>query len=103
MDDVNTFRSKLRSARELRGWTHYGAAQRMVGVGHQQLMNLEGVEGATRETDPSDVTLLTAYEIIRVYWPDVGLEDFVGMGCLLRAAPVDSNASRKLKGYPSPG
>lgn len=66
-------------------------------VSEQQLRNLEGI-GATRDTDPAHVRVETALEIVRVYWPDVDLADFVPYS-LLKARPRDSTSARRLKGY----
>jgi hypothetical protein len=49
----------------------------MDGVTEQQLRNLEGI-GATRTTDPLNVRLGTALAILRTYYGDVTLDDFVG-------------------------
>jgi hypothetical protein len=86
-------------AREKRGWSIFGAACRMRGVSEQQLRNLEQ-RGATRPTDPAHVRVKTACEIIRVYWPDVQLTDFVPDTDLC-AKPANRMALRRLKGYSS--
>lgn len=67
----------LTEAREKRGWTFHRAAQEMRGVTEQQLRNLEGI-GAQRVTDPLNARLGTVIEILRVYHPDVDLDDLAG-------------------------
>jgi len=80
----------------------------MRGVGQQQLINLEHGENAQRQPDPGKVTIAVVSEIVAVYWPDIQLEDFLPgpvvhesrpLGTLLRLAPKDSNAARRLKLY----
>lgn len=85
-------------AREKRGWTFHRAAQHMRGVSEQQLRNIEGI-GAARPTDPLDCKLRTILEILRVYWPDVQLNDLVGEDTLLRVTPSDTAARGKLRVY----
>lgn len=85
-------------AREKRGWTFHRAAQHMRGVNEQQLRNIEGI-GAARPTDPLDCRLRTILEIIRVYWPDVQLNDIVGEETLLRFAASDAPSRKRLRGY----
>ena len=89
--------SQFTEAREIRGWSLTKASNHMEGVSEQQLRNLEGI-GATRDTDPAHVRVQTAMEIIRVYWPDVQLIDFVPDTDLLAKAQ-DRQAERRLKGY----
>jgi len=72
----------------------------MQGVTEQQLRNLEGL-GATRATDPLHVRLGTALEILRVYYPDVPLDTFVGGRTLYRLTPKDQGAKRTLGRYAS--
>ena len=90
-------RNVFTAAREIRGLSLTQAANRMVGVSEQQLRNLEGI-GATRDTDPGHIRVETAFEIVRVYWPDIHPVDFVPRA-LLAFKPIDSSARRKLKGY----
>ena len=70
----------------------------MNGVLPWTLRSLEGLN-PNRSTDGMECKLKTVLEIVRVYWPDVTLEDFAGDGVLLRLAPKDSNSGRKLKGF----
>ena len=93
MESANPFTE----ARTARGWSLTGASNRMQSVSEQQLRNLEGI-GATRDTDPAHVRVETALEIVRVYWPDVELRDFVPASPL-KARPHDTTAARRLKGY----
>lgn len=62
----------LQEAREARGWTINQAAKR-AGVGHQGLENLEA-----GRVKAGDVKLKTALALIRLYWPDVALTEFLG-------------------------
>lgn len=77
----------LTEARRKRNWTFHQAANHMRGVTEQQLRNLEGI-GAQRETDPLNVRLGTALEILRVYHPDVTLDAFCGEKTLFRIHPA---------------
>lgn len=95
----NVFTAARKKRRDSQGksWSFTAAANHMAGVSEQQLRNLEGI-GATRDTDPGHIRVATALEIVRVYWPDVDLEDFV-LGTDLAAKPRSSVARRRLKGY----
>lgn len=86
----------LTQARTKRGWSFHTATQHMRGVYEQQLRNLEG-QGATRTTDPLNVSLKHVLEILRAYWPDVALDDFVGEATGLRLMPTDGEAQRSLR------
>lgn len=77
----------LTTARERRGWSFHEAAAHMNGVTEQQLRNLERI-GSTRKTEPLNVRLGTALEILRVYHPDVSLDDFAGEKTLFRLEPT---------------
>ena len=97
MLDLLTMKNPFTRAREKRGWTFTGAANRMHAITEQQLRNLEGI-GNTRETEPGHVRVETALEIVRAYWPDISLQHFVE-DTDLKACPRDSESRRKLKGY----
>ncbi len=85
------------AARKKKGWTLTKASNHMAAISEQQLRNLEGI-GATRDTLPSNVKVKTALEIIRVYWPDLDLADFV-IDTDLAVKPASPVANRRLKGY----
>ena len=89
----------LRTARLKRGWSIGEAVERMSGIRDQQLRNLEGARGANRDCRPGRVYADTMLEVIRVYWPDVGLDDFMGGRTLLRLVAADHGAERSLKRY----
>ena len=69
----------------------------MRGVAEQQLRNLEGV-GATRDTQPGNIRFATAIEIVKAYWPLVGVDDFIS-DPLLKFKPTRIKAERRLKGH----
>ncbi|MEE9471217.1 MAG: hypothetical protein V3W32_05805 [Gemmatimonadota bacterium] len=97
---------KLKAARERRGLSPYAACQRMIGVGQQQLLNLERRPGAQRTPKTAKVTIHAVVQIVSIYWPDIQLEDFFSSDRpqpLLRFAPLDPNAARKLKGFAPTG
>jgi hypothetical protein len=83
----------LTDARRKRNWSFHQAAAHMRGVTEQQLRNLEGI-GATRPTDPLNVRLGTALEILRVYHPDVSLDAFAGEKTLFRLHPTGRSRDR---------
>ena len=68
----------------------------MNGVEPQQLRNIEGDPTATRQTNLRHLRIETVVELVRVYFPDVGMEDFFGEECLFRVIPRDSNARKKI-------
>lgn len=82
-------------ARERRGWSIYQATQHMVDVYPNTLRTLEGLN-PDRDPGGPDCKLRTVLEIVRVYWPDVQLDDFAGADCLFMAAPRNSRAMRRL-------
>lgn len=88
----------LIAAREKRGWSIYQASERMPRVYRNTLRSLEG-GNPDRDTAGLDCRLHTVLEIIRVYWPDVTLEDFAECEQLVRLVPKDVKAERKLKGF----
>lgn len=63
---------KLVEARERRGWTVNGAAQRTGGVHHHALSKLE-----SGESDPAKLRVATVIELWLLYWPDLKLSDFL--------------------------
>ena len=65
---------KLTTAREKRGWSLTRTA-RETGVPEQSLRNLERI-GHTRETLPSQVTLMTAASLLETF-TELDLADFV--------------------------
>lgn len=82
----------IQDAREKRGWTVYAAAERMLGVSHQSLRNLEASPALGDECK-----VRTMLEIIRVYWPDVTLADFLTRPeCSFKLIPADKKARRQL-------
>lgn len=83
----------LTQARTKRGWSFHVATQHMRGVFEQQLRNIEG-EGATRTTDPLNVSLKHVLEILRAYWPDVSLDDLVGEATGFRLVATNPGALR---------
>lgn len=87
----------IAQARKRRGWSFDRAVQHMRGIYEQQLRNLEG-EGATRPTDPLKVSLKNALEILRAYWPDVSLDDFVGEATGFKLVPTDA---ARLRAHPA--
>jgi hypothetical protein len=70
----------------------------MEGVFPYTLRTLEG-QNPDREPGLDNCRLKTVLEIIRVYWPDITLEDFANRELLIRAVPKDAKAERRLKGY----
>jgi hypothetical protein len=80
-----------KKARMKRGWTHYAASQRMPGVGHYSLVNLE--------RNPSvggEMKLRTAIAIIEAYWPDVTLADLLrDKSCPFKLVPNRQPRSRR--------
>ncbi len=90
---------KLRKARERRKLTFYAAAQHMDGVSQQQLMNLEHYESATRNADPAKVTVQVMAEVVRVFWPDIQLADFLETSpeLSIKITAINSRALRKLE------
>jgi hypothetical protein len=97
---VNRLATALVSARERRGWTIYQTVQRMDGISHWTLRSLEG-DVPDRNTRGIDCRMKTVLEIIRVYWPDVTLDDFVDDDILFKFSPKNVAAERKLKGFMS--
>jgi hypothetical protein len=96
---------KLRAARASRKLSPYAACQRMIGVGQQQLLNLERQPSATRKPKTDKVTIHVVEQIVVAYWPDIQLADFLAVhpATLLRFAPRGPNEARKLKGYAATG
>jgi hypothetical protein len=90
-------RNVFTAARKKKGWTLTKASNHMSGISEQQLRNLEGIS-ATRDTLPENIKVKTALEIIRVYWPDLDLADFI-LDTDLAAKPASPAANRRLKGY----
>jgi len=72
----------------------------MDGISHWTLRTLEGLN-PDRDTKGIDCKLKTVLEIIRVYWPDVTLDDFVDSDLLFKFTPKNTASERKLKGYMS--
>jgi hypothetical protein len=94
----NLLPKKLIKAREKRRLSIWQASQRMNGVYPNTLRTLEGLN-PDRDPAGERCELKTVMEIIRVYWPDVTLEDFTGSPLQMRLVPKDAKSERLLKGY----
>lgn len=90
--------TKLRAARELRGWSILDASKRIGFASHNSLRTLEGLN-PDRDPNGGNCSLTTVLEIIRVYWPDVTLEDFTKTTLLFKIVPKNMKDFRKLKGH----
>jgi len=95
MDSLST---KLRRARESRKLSIWQASQKMDCVHANGLRTLEGLN-PDRSPSGERCELKTVMEIIRVYWPDITLEDFMGRPVSLKLVPKNTAATRSLKGY----
>jgi hypothetical protein len=62
---------------------------------------LRSLEGKNPDRHPAglECKLKTVLEVIRLYWPDVTLEDFAEHELLIRLVPKNAKADRRLKGY----
>lgn len=89
---------KLRAARELRKLSIWQASQKMDGVHPNTLRTLEG-KNPDREPGGDECKLKTVLEIVRLYWPDVTLDDFAQRELLFKLVPKNATAVRRLKGY----
>lgn len=98
MIDKRSLPEKLKTAREMRGWSIHGASERMGLSSHTLLRTLEGLNP---ERDPGgpDCKLSTVLTVVRTYWPDVTLDDFAGEELLFKLVAKDSKTNRRLKGY----
>jgi hypothetical protein len=94
-DRLATALIKARDKRKLSIWQ---ASQKMDGVFPNTLRSLEG-KNPDRNTDGLECKLKTVLEIIRLYWPDVTLEDFADRTLQMRLVPKDAKSERRLKGY----
>ena len=70
----------------------------MDGIGHWTLRTLEGMN-PDRDTRGIDCRLKTVVEIIRVYWPDVTLDDFSETPLHFKLVAKNATSDRKLKGF----
>lgn len=84
--------SAIAKARETVGLTTYRTAQ-CIGISHQAVLNLEGGERATRQTDPGDCKLRTVHDLIVLFWPHIQLHD------LIPDTPFKLTARTKRRGY----
>jgi transcriptional regulator with XRE-family HTH domain len=73
----------LQEAREQRGWTVNQAAKRAA-IGHQGLLNLE-----SGKVKPGDIKLKTALAVVRLYWPDISLGEFLGFDAIMPSVAND--------------
>ena len=64
-------------ARERAGLTIAQAAERMPSLSPQGLRHLEGRTAGREAPDGRDLRLCTVLDVIRVYWPELNLEDFM--------------------------
>ena len=94
----NRLANALVRAREKRRLSIWQASQKMDGVYPNTLRTLEGLN-PDREPAGDECKLKTVLEVIRLYWPDVTLEDFADRDLLIRVVPKDAKAERRLKGY----
>jgi len=94
----NTLPKILRKARAMRGWSIHQASNRMLDVLPNTLRTLEGLN-PDRNPACAECKLKTVLEIIRVYWPDVTLEDFAQRELLIKVVPKNAKANRRLKGF----
>jgi hypothetical protein len=88
----------LIKAREKRKLSIWQASQKMDGVFPNTLRSLEG-KNPDRHPAGFDCKLKTVLEVIRLYWPDVTLEDFAECELLIRLVPKNAKSERRLKGY----
>lgn len=93
-----TLAEKLIKARRIRRLSIWQAAQKMDGVFPYTLRTLEG-QNPAREPRGERCELKTVVEIIRAYWPDITLDDFMDRELLIRAVPKDAKSQRRLNGY----
>jgi hypothetical protein len=98
MPKKNQLPSALKRAREMRGWSIYEASQRL---GFSSTNALRTLEGLNPDRDPGgpNCKLKTVLDIIRVYWPDVDLQDFMDEPILVKATARDPKSLRRLKGF----
>lgn len=94
----NRLATVLVRAREKRNLSIWQASQKMEGVFPGTLRTLEGLN-PDRDPAGDDCKLKTVLEIVRLYWPDVTLEDFTGCELLIRVVPKNAKSERRLKGY----
>ncbi len=81
---------KLRSVRQARGITLYGAAKQMPHTGYGTLHHLEHQNADASPANPSDVTIRTVMDIIDFYYPDIDLGDFVPLHSDLRVQRISN-------------
>ena len=98
MMKLNILPAAMKVARHKRGWSIHEAANRMGFSSHNVLRTLEGLN-PDREPGGADCKLSTVLTVIRVYWPDVTLDDFADEALLFKVVPKDAKANRRLKGY----
>jgi hypothetical protein len=65
---------------------------------HNVLRTLEGLN-PDRAPGGSDCKLSTVLTVIRVYWPDITLDDFVDDVLLFKVVAKGPKCTRRLKGY----
>lgn len=83
-----------KAARDKRNWTIYATSARMKGVSRSSLQRLE----AEPTKIGPELKLRTALEVVRVYWPDVRLEDLgIRKTFPLKIMPRDGAAEKKLR------
>ncbi len=89
--------SALAKARRRRKWSYYEASQRS-GVNRNTIRTLEGAN-PDRKSPGGDTHLRTVLALVKLYWPDITLEDFLEEPSPFRLVPTDSTARRHLKGH----
>jgi hypothetical protein len=93
-----TLAEKLIKARRLRRLSIWQATQKMDGVFPYTLRTLEG-QNPERNPRGDRCELKTVLELIRVYWPEITLDDFTDRELLIRVVPKDAKSHRRLNGY----
>lgn len=62
---------KLSRLRKAKGWTVYQACNETQSIKRESMIRME-----SGRTDPEKVLVGTMIQLIEMYWPDLGVEDF---------------------------